>query len=117
MSVKMSNKSKPINSVNEVGVSSEGLSPSQCFIGEKDRLGHHRTTADRRIIKRKWSQEENRVVMQCYYRIEYGRNVYRKRMHAIWYEMGMFKVTEQKLVDPKNNILKRKWLLDLGLEE
>ena len=55
--------------------------------------------------------------MQCYYRSEYGRNVYRKRMHALWYEMGMFKVTEQKLVDQKNNILKRKWLLDLGLEE
>ena len=31
--------------------------------------------------------------------------------------MGMFNVTEQRLVDQKNNILKRKWLLDLELEE
>ena len=38
-------------------------------------------------------------------------------MHAIWNEMGMFNVTEQKLYDQKNNILKRKWLSDLELEE
>ena len=31
--------------------------------------------------------------------------------------MGMFIVTEQRLVDQKNNILKRKWLSDLELEE
>ena len=51
--------------------------------------------------------------MQCYYRSEYGRNGYKKRMHAIWNEIGMFNVTEQSLVDQKNNILKRKWLSDL----
>ena len=31
--------------------------------------------------------------------------------------MGMFNLTEQRLVDQKNNILKRKWLSDLELEE
>ena len=31
--------------------------------------------------------------------------------------MGMFNVTEQRLVDQENNILKRKWLSDLELEE
>ena len=67
-------------------------------------------------------QEENglkkrTVVIQCYYRSEYERNGYRKRMHVILNEMGMFNVTEQRLIDHKNNILKRKWLLDLELEE
>ena len=38
-------------------------------------------------------------------------------MHAIWNEMGMFNVTVQRLGDRKNNILKRKWLSDLELEE
>ena len=38
-------------------------------------------------------------------------------MYVIWNEMGMFNVTEQRLVDQKNNILKRKWLSDLELEE
>ena len=55
--------------------------------------------------------------MQCYYRSKYGRNGYRERIHAIWNEIGMFNVTEQRLVDQKNNILKRKWLSDLELEE
>ena len=117
MSVQMSNKSKPNNGVNEAGALREGLLPGRCPIGEQDGSGCHRTTVDGRTTRRKWSQEENRVVTQCYYRSEYGRNGYRMRMHAIWNEMGMFNVTEQRLVDQKNNILKRKWLLDLELEE
>ena len=55
--------------------------------------------------------------MQCYYGSEYRGNGYRKRVHSIWNEMGMLNVTEQRLVDQKNNILKRKWLLDLELVE
>ena len=115
----MSNKSKPNNGMNEAGASSEGLSPGRCPIGEQDGPGRHRTTADRRTTRRKWSQEENRVVMQCYAECgsEYARNRYRKRIHAIWNEMGMLNVTEQRLVHQKNNILKRKWLSDLELEE
>ena len=38
-----------------------------------------------------------------------------KRMNTIWNEMGMFNVTEQRLVDQKNNILKRNWLSNLEL--
>ena len=30
--------------------------------------------------------------------------------------MEMVNVTEQRLIDQKNNILKRKWLLDLELK-
>ena len=89
----MSNKSKRNNGVNEAGASSEGLSPGRCPIGEQDGPGRHRNTADRRTTRRKWYQEEKRVVIQCYYRSEYGRNRYRKRTHAIWNEMGMFNVT------------------------
>ena len=63
------------------------------------------------------SQEENRVVMQCNYKSEYGRNGYRKRIDLIRNEMEMFNVTEQRLVDQKNNILKRKWLSDLELAD
>ena len=51
--------------------------------------------------------------MQCYYRNEYRENGYRKRVHVIWNEMGFFNVTEKRLVDQKNNILKRIWLSDL----
>ena len=95
MSVKMSNKSKPNNGVNEAVASSESLLPGRCPIGEQDGPGCHWTTADRRTTRRKWSQKENRVLIHCYYRSEYGRNGYKKRMHAINNESGMFNVTEQ----------------------
>ena len=38
-------------------------------------------------------------------------------MRAIWNEIRMFNVTKQRLVYQKNNISKRKWLLNLELEE
>ena len=41
MSFKMSNKSKPKNSVEEVGASNEGLWPGRCPIGEQDGPGCH----------------------------------------------------------------------------
>ena len=121
MSVKMSNKSKPNKGMNEAEASSEGLLPGKCPIGEQDGPSHHRTTADRRTTRRKWSQEENSsnamLLQKSVWESQYGRNGYRKRMHVTWNEMGMFNVTEQRLVGQKNNILKRKWLSDLELEE
>ena len=74
MSVNLSNKSKRKNDVNEVGAPSKGLLSGRYPIGEQDGPGRHRTTTDRRTTRRKWSQEENRVVTQFYYRSEYGRN-------------------------------------------
>ena len=46
MSVKISNKSKLNNSMNEAEASHEGLSPSRCPIGEQNGPGCHQTTAD-----------------------------------------------------------------------
>ena len=74
MSVNLSNKSKRKNDVNEVGASSKGLLPGRYPFGEQDGPGRHRAATDRRTTRRKWSQEENRVVTQLYYRSEYGRN-------------------------------------------
>ena len=38
-------------------------------------------------------------------------------MHAVWNETGMFNVTEERLVDQNNNILKRNLVSGLELEE
>ena len=38
-------------------------------------------------------------------------------MRVIWNEIRMFNVTKQRLVYQMNNISKRKWLLNLELEE
>ena len=36
-----------------------------------------------RRIRKKWTKEENRIVMECYYRSKPKINAYRQRMHAI----------------------------------
>ena len=108
MSVKISNQSKPSNGVNEAGASSEGLSPVRCPIGKQDGPGRHWATADRSATRRKWSQEKNRVVMQSYYRSEHGKMDTGSESVPYGMKWGMFDVAEQRLVDRKNNILKRK---------
>ena len=75
----------------------------------------HQATARR--ISRKWSQDDNRILMECYYRSELGRIGYRKRMHSICTSNNMFPVTEQRLIDQKNQIRRKQWLCNLELEE
>ena len=62
--------------MNKAETSSEGLSTERCPIGEQDGLSYHLTTADRRARRRKWSQEEDRVVMQCYRELYSGGRNY-----------------------------------------
>ena len=112
----MSTINLPNNGVNETGSVSEGFSPVRCPTEEQRGPGCNPATAPR-IQRRKWSQEDNRTVMECYYQSEPRRNGYRKRMHRYWMEKEMFPVTEQRLMDQKNNIVKKKWLSDLELEE
>ena len=50
-------------------------------------------------IRKKWTQEENRIVMECYYRNKPKINGYRQQMHAIWTDKGMFNITEQRLME------------------
>ena len=38
-------------------------------------------------------------------------------MHAVWNKIEMFNVTDERLVDQNNNILKRNWVSDSELEE
>ena len=103
------------NGVNETGTPGEGFSPGRCLMAQQQGPGLQQTTARR--IRRKWSQDDNRIVMECYYSSEPGRNGYRKRMHSVWFSKGMFPVTEQRLVDQKNQITKKQWLSNLELEE
>ena len=42
---------------------------------------------------------------------------YRKRMHSIWTSKDMFPVTEKRLIDQKNQIIKKQWLSNLEHEE
>ena len=110
----MSNLIDKDNGVNEIGASSEGLSPGRCTMAQQHGPNRHPGTARRTI--QKWSHEENRVVMKCFYRSNPKKIGYRKRMHNLWIEQGMFTITEQRLIDQKSQIIKKKWMSDIELE-
>ena len=68
--------------------------------------------------RRKWTQEDNRCVMACYYQSQPEIRGYRKRMHAIWREQyGETGVSEQRLQDQKRTIIKNKLLSPLELQQ
>ena len=65
----------------------------------------------------------NIAVMECHYLSnpvdQSGRPVreYRQRMHAVWKERGLQKVTEQRLCDQAKAIRKNEWFTSVELDE
>ena len=55
--------------------------------------------------------------MKCYFRSEPNRFGYGKRMHNLWEKMIMFAVSQQRLIDRKNQIIKNQWFSKLELEK
>ena len=66
---------------------------------------------------KKWTQEENRILMECYYWSKLKINGYRQQMHAIWRDKVMFNITEQRLMYEESQIRKKQCLTKLELEE
>ena len=67
--------------------------------------------------RKKWTSQENKVVMECYLLSEPKIRRYGKRMLSLWLQKGMFWVSEQKLVDQANTICRRSWMTELEIEE
>ena len=108
----MSNQSISMNGVKEARTNSgEDLSPSRCPTEQQGGPGRNHTTA-KGGRRRKWSQEVNRIVIECYYSMGYI-----EKMHMIWKEYGMLDVKEQRLLDQKWQIVTKKWFSDLELNE
>lgn len=109
------------NGVNGTGVFDEGASPGMVAGGQQPALGRYPATAAQesgsRKGRRKCSIEENRVLMECYFKSIPEKRGYRQRMLRLWDEKGMVKVTEQRLADQARTILKSKWFTAVELEE
>ena len=72
-------------------------------------IGHHQ--ANPVISKtRKWTSQENKIVMECYFLSEPKIRGYRKHMLSLWLQKGMFWVSEQRLVDQANTIRRNSWM-------
>ena len=67
--------------------------------------------------RRKWTSQENKIVMECYLLSEPKIRGYRKRMLSLWLQKGMFWVSEQRLVDQANTICRNSWMTELQIEQ
>ena len=66
--------------------------------------------------RRKWTSQENKIVMECYLLSEPKFRWYRKHMLSLWLQ-NQNKVSEQRLVDQANTIHKNSWMTELEIEE
>jgi hypothetical protein len=104
------------NGVN--GASSEYsgcTSPGSGVVKSQATHGRHQTTG--RPTRRRYSREDNRAILECYYASRPDELGYRQRMHRLWIENGGFNIDEQRMADQVRNIIKRKWFTDEELEE
>ena len=72
---------------------------------------------DQRPKRRTWTREENKLVLECYFRSNPSQRGYRKRMFEIWQECSTFQTTSQRLADQVRTITKKGWFSDLELLE
>ena len=110
----MSSNEIQTNDVNGCRLAEQGPPSGRC--SRKGNIGRHH--ADHVNSKRrKWTSQENKIVMECYLLSEAKIRGYRKRMLSLWQQKGMFWVLEQRLVDQANTIRRNSWMTELEIEE
>ena len=67
--------------------------------------------------RRNSTSQKNKIVMECYLLSEPKIRGYRKRVLSLWLQIGMFWVSEQRLVDQANSIRRNSWMTELEIEE
>ena len=102
------------NNVNGSRLTEQGPLSGRC--SRQGNIGRHQVNP---VIskRRKWTSQENKVVMECYLMSEPKIRGYRKRMLSLWVQKGMFWVSEQRLVDQANTIHRNSWMTELEIEE
>ena len=97
----MSSNEIETNDVNGSRLAEQGPSSGRC--SQQGNIGRHHANP---VIskRRKWTSQENKIVMECYLLSEPKIRGYRKRMLSLWLQKGMFWVSEQRLVDQANTI-------------
>ena len=92
----MSSNEIQTNDVNGFGLAEQGPSSGRC--SRQGKIGrHHANPAI--STRRKWTSQENKIVMERYLLREPNIRGYRKRMLSLWQQNGTFWVSEQRLVD------------------
>ena len=107
----MSSNEIQTNDVNGSRLAEQGPSSGRC--SRQGNIGHHHANP---VIskRRKWTIQENNIVMESHLLSEPKIRGYRKRMLILWLKKGMFLVSEQRLADQANTI---RWTTELEIEE
>ena len=103
------------NGVNEMTRHASQLSPGNGSVRNQAAHGRQPTTGT--TSRRKYTREDNRAILHCYYSSEPGKIGYRKRMWESWKESGGFEISEQRMADQVRTILKKEWFTAEELEE
>ena len=92
----------------------QGPSSSRC--SQQGNIGRHHVNA---VINkwRRWTSQENKIVMVCHLLSEPKVRGYRKHMLSLWLQKGMFWVSEQRFVDQAKTIWRNNWMSALEIEE
>ena len=100
--------------MNGFRLAEQGPSSGRC--SRQRNIGRHHVNL---VIskRRKWTSQENKIVMECYLLSEPKIRGYRKRMLSLWFQKGMFWVSEKRLVDQANTIRRNRWVTELEIEE
>ena len=69
------------------------------------------------MVRRRRTEKVNKLAIRCFCQSDPGGRGNRKRMIAIWREIGAFEITEQRLVDQARVIRTNEWLIEAELKE
>ena len=69
------------------------------------------------MVRRRWTKEENKLVMRCSTKVILLEEDTENEWRAIWRKIGSFEITEQRLVDQARVIRTNEWLLEVELQK
>ena len=110
----MSSNETETHDVNGSRLAEQGPSYGRC--SRQGNTGRHHANP---VIskRRKWTSQENKIVMECYLLSERRIRGHRKCLLSLWLQKGMFWVSEQRLADQANTIRRNSWMTELEIEE
>ena len=104
-----------------VGVSGQaplGRNAMTVFLGEDVENQASLQTNATGPRRRKWSTNDNRLLMECYFKSRPDERGYRQRMHRIWRQSGGdVPVSEHRLADQVRTIKSKGWFSREELED
>ena len=73
--------------------------------------------SQQRQLRIKWTRDENKLALYCYFRSNPAKRGYRKRMIETWTEFSRSKATKQRFADQVRTIRKNGWYSDIEILE